>query len=332
MAKLAPTKFMLQLKDNLKEKRGISEATANKYLSQLVLLNEKNTFQNLGFLKRDKERIVDYLKEKELSTENGYLASIVSSLSLYKDQHLYKTIYSFYSNKLNEQIDKDKGIDRTHTSEKESDNWLTWDDVEKKHAELEKEVNKFKGDKSITAKNFEILVDYLVLSLYTLQAPRRNQDYMDAYILVRDTKSEDLEPEIKNYIDIPNERFIFNVYKTKKFYGVQTEPINEKMMEVLKIWLKFHPVLNGTSSGKKVREVKLFVNSQGTPQTVVNFITLRLNKIFKRKIGSTQMRKIYITSKLGSEYLELQREAESMGHSMNIVQTNYLKKDKIDKE
>jgi hypothetical protein len=322
--KIIPTKFMIELKDKMKADRDLTDSSANLYISNLVLLNEKKPFNNLGFLKKNKDLIIEHLSQYADSTEINYLTAIVVALSTVRDQHLYKTIYKFYSDLLKQKGEKMDGVDKAVMTPAQKENWLSWNDVESKWKELKAEVDKFKGDKSISRKNFETLVDYLVLSLYYLVPPRRNADYLSMYVLLRDVKSDDLEPEIKNYLDLQNEEFIFNQYKTAKFYGQQKEKIPEELMNVIRIWLKFHPTINGMP-GKKAREVKLFVNHEGVPQTLVNYITLRLNKIFGRKVASTLLRHIYITHKFGDEFEEMSKTASAMGHSLG-EQRDYAKK------
>jgi hypothetical protein len=318
--KMTPTPFMIKLKEDMKEQRGLADSTVNNYIANLCLLNKK-PFNNLGFLKRDKEAILEHLTQYSESTEQTYLSAIVSALSTHRDQHLYKTIYKFYSELLNEKLGKRDGEDKSKMSEAQKDNWISWDDVEKKWQELKAQVDKFKDDKSISKKNFETLVDYLVLSLYTLVPPRRNMDYLKMNILTREAK--DLDTDV-NYCDMVNEEFVFNVYKTAKFHKQQVEKIPEELMNVLRIWVKFHPSI-ATAVGKKPGQVKMFVSADGIPQTLVNFITLRLNKIFNRKVASTMLRHIYITHKFGDEFEEMARTASAMGHTVS-EQRDYSKK------
>lgn len=319
--KMTPTPFMLKLKDDMKEQRGIVDSTANTYIANLCLLNDKKPFNNLGFLKRNKDSIMEHLTQYAESTESNYLAAIVSALSTHKDQHLYKTIYKFYSEELNNKLGKRDEEDHSKMSEAQKDNWISWSDVENKWKELKVQVDKFKDDKSISRKNFEILVDFVVLSLYFLVPPRRNLDYLKMNILLRESK--DLETDM-NYCDMVNEEFIFNVYKTAKFHKQQVEKIPAELMEVLRIWVKFHPSLQG-SLGKKPGVIKMFVNVEGIPQTLVNFITLRLNKVFGRKVASTMLRHIFITHKFGDEFEEMAKTASAMGHSIS-EQRDYAKK------
>jgi hypothetical protein len=219
---------------------------------------------------------------------------------------------------LNKKLNKLDEEDTSAMTETQKKNWIEWKEVQTKWETLRDEVNTFKNSKSITKKNFDTLLDFVVLSLYVLIPPRRNKDFLFMYILLKPmTAEEKLEPEIKNYFDVENQQFIFNVYKTQKFYGQQVEDVPDDLFDILKIWIKFHPIINMNSAGRKPREVKLFVNHDGSPYTLVNFITLRLNKIFEKKVASTMLRHIYITHKFGPEFEELYKEAKNTAAKMS---------------
>lgn len=322
-ARITPTAFMEKLKANIIAERGIAETSANTYMANLVLLNEKQAFNNLGFLKKRKDEIMEHLTQYSDNTEMNYLSAIVSALSTHKDQHLYKTIYKFYRDALNEKLGKRDEVDTSVKTEAQKNNWLTWDEVRGKWNELKAEVEKFSKDKSISKARFELLLDYLVLSLYTLIPPRRNKDYLYMYVITRKDGTA-LEPELKNYLIMEDDEMVFNCYKTAKHYGAQVEKVPEDLMDVIRLWIKHHPLMMG--SGKKPSQVKLLVNIDGSPATLDNWITYRLNRIFEKKIGSTMLRHIFISHKFGSEYDEMVKTAKSMGHSVS-EQKDYIKKD-----
>jgi hypothetical protein len=65
-----------------------------------------------------------------------------------------------------------------------------------------------------------------------------------------------------------------------------------------------------------------------------NSLTRRLYKIFGRKIGSSMLRKLYLTDKYGDKMKqveeileEMKEDASAMGNSVATIQTNYIKKD-----
>ena len=79
------TEFMQSLAKELIEKKGVSESTANAYIKTLIILNDKNSFKTLSFL-RNKDVITAKIKEYAASTQKTVLASIVSTLSLVKEK------------------------------------------------------------------------------------------------------------------------------------------------------------------------------------------------------------------------------------------------------
>jgi integrase len=315
---------MISLKDELKEKRNLTDSTVNLYISLLSRMNEGASFNNLSFLKKRKNEIIDFVGQYEASTEKNYLTAAVAALSLYKDSHLYKTAFKFYEDKHRELLIKLGEIDPSIKTEKQANNWMNWKEVEEKWDELNEKVNSFKANKSITKAQFETLVDLLVLSLYVKMSPRRNGDFLNCYIILRPLTEGQKEPTIKNYLNYPEHEFEFNVYKTSKFYGRQNVKIEPELYSILSIWIKFHPLLTG--SGKKPAEVPLFVNSVGSRQISVNFITLRLNKIMGKKIGASMLRHIFITDKFSTQIEEMKETASEMGHSLE-EQRRYAKKD-----
>ena len=58
----------------------------------------------------------------------------------------------------------------------------------------------------------------------------------------------------------------------------------------------------------------------------INDITNLLNKIFQKKIGSSMLRKLYLTNKYGKMKNELEVSAENMGTSVSTISNVYLKK------
>jgi len=320
MSGMRTTEFMIQLAHQLIHGREVAESTANQYLQSLYSLNDKKPFNNLAWLKKT-EDIEKRLAEFAPSTQRGYVAAIVSVLTPNKDKTAYKKLYQHYYDIMM------KGSKEAHETkpegktDKQKDNWLDWADVDKKKNELKDECQKFVSRKHITPAEYDTLLKYVVLSLYTNIQPRRNQDYMDMYIV---KKWDDSLPKDKNYLDntkSPKE-FIFNKYKTAKKYGEQKIEIpntsEAPLGDALLMYFKHHPLLNA-----KTKEAKFLVGHDGTPLTSVNAITRILNKIFGKKIGSSMLRHIWITGKYGALKSEMKKDADAMGHSVAEQQNVY---------
>ena len=315
------TEFMLQLARSLITERKITESSANAYIKVLYAMNDKKAFKNLTFLKAV-DAIDTKIKTYAESTQRAITASIVSVLSLYKDKATFKKPYEhFYAEMMKGTKEANAEAGKNEKTETQKTNWISWADVEKKKRELVEEVEKFKDAPELKVREYETLLQLLVLSLYTDIAPRRNQDYLDMYIV---KKHNAKMPTDKNYLDVASKKFIFNKYKTAKKYGAQTEEIPATLFERIELYLSKHPLWKAGRKG--TAPIKFLVTAGGEPIVALNAITRILNKIFDKKIGATMLRHIYISDKFGNTLEDMKKTATGMGHSLN-VQRDYIKKD-----
>ncbi len=311
------TEYMLKLAKDLQEKKNTTESTSDAYIRTLVLLNDKQPFKSLLFLKKT-DNIMDKIKDYALSTRKNIIATIASVLSLY-NQPGYKKTYTFYSDKLKEchtELDEKRG-DTLNKTEKETKNWVEWEDVEKKRDELKKAIEGFQSQKSVTLQQYDTLMAYLILCLYTYVPPRRNQDYQEMWV-VRDWK--ETMPKDRNYLDLHGQRFIFNKYKTAKSSGEQIIDIpDNELRDAIVFYLKHNP--HYRASKNKSNEYRFLVKADGTPLTVVNAITRILNKVFGKNIGSSMLRHSYLSKKYGSVMEDMKEDAAAMAHGMDVQKT-----------
>jgi hypothetical protein len=310
--------FMIQLTKDLVEKKQVAESSASLYIRNLWTLNNKQPFNNLSFL-RDTGAVEEKLNAFADSTRKTYLASIVSVLSLYKDKPTYKKIYTHYHEKMMSKASEMRNNESTEKTEKQKDNWISWEEVNKVKTELATAVKEFAGQKLITPQQYNTLLAFVVLSLYTDVPPRRNQDYSDMFVV---GQWKDTMDKTKNYYDVAGKRFIFNKYKTAKKYGTQIVDIKDTpvLQDILTIFLKHHPLHKGKIT--KTTEFRFLAYSDGSPLSAVNSITRILNKVFGKKVGSSMLRHIYLSDKY--DIKEMEKDAEAMGHSVE-EQKKYMK-------
>jgi hypothetical protein len=285
------SEFMLNLQKRLIEERKVAESTANQYLQTLWSLNGKKPFNNLAWAKKadDVKAIINtYAK----STQLNQMAVLTTALSLFADKATYKKPYTFWRDTMLEY--KKELSDNTIPHEKtdtQEENWISWEDIQKKKSGLKEETSSFSSTKHITPAQYDKLLQYVVLSLYTDNPPRRNQDYLDMYVVKK--LSKDAENN-RNYYDLSTHKFIFNKYKTAKTYGQQIVDVSSELQNVIAEYLKHHPL-----SKTKQKEYRFLVKQDGSNLNSVNSITRILNKIFGKKVGSSMLRHIYISSKYG---------------------------------
>lgn len=296
--------YMMELHKELKEKRNIADSTASQYLRTLYSLNSELPFKNLAWLKKIPSieiRLENYAE----STQKSMISVIVSALSLYKEGS-YKKIYLYWYNRM---MGNKQEIDSSKKTDKQAQNWLNWDIVKAHEKRLEDEVLQIK---KVGLSEWNVILSYMVLSLYTKFSPRRNQDYQ--YMLVV-KKPEQAKSKTENYYVIDTNEFIFNKYKTSKTYGEQKFEVPDDLAQVIKLYLKAHP---NTKKGA----YQFLVNFDGSPLQSINAITRILNKIFGKKIGVSMLRHIFLSNMLDID--EMKQTADEMGHSLNM-QREYVK-------
>jgi integrase len=320
MLEMETTDFMLQLARQLIADRNVAESTATAYIKTLYQLNDRQAFKNLTFIK-NVEAMMEKIASYAESTQRAIFATIVSVLSLYKDKPTFKKVYKIYYDKMMEFNRVAKETDAKHEkSEKQMANWISWEEIENTKKQIGDEVAQFK--KTITPTQYEKVLQYLVLSLYTDVQPRRNQDYLDMYIVKR---WSDKMPTDKNYLDLAGKRFIFNKYKTSRKYGTQTVEIPDVLWTVVGAYLARHPLWKGVVK-RQNNPIKLLVGADASPIVAVNAITRLLNRVFGKKIGSSMLRHIYLSDKYKDTVDEMKADADAMGHSVG-QQRAYVKRD-----
>jgi len=314
------TKYKSDLEKKFNDKN-ISGNSIKLYIRNLEKLNNDEPLKNLNFLSPMTD-IINKLTKYKPNTFRGYLISICSVLHMQTTKK-FKTLYNEYYDllmKTNKDLkDKEKLQEKTKTQE---DNWITWNDVSKRHEELKDMVDTFKNSKELNKHKYDILLEYVILSLYFFTPPKRNQDWSLMNIIYKAT------PDLvttHNYLDYSTQKFIFNKYKTSKTKGELIEDIPDKLMSVINLYLKFHPLLKGKKITKNTNEPFL-VFYDGSDFKSINSITRILNKIFDKKIGSSMLRHIYVTDKFGDNVKQMKETANSMGHSVETQIDTYIKK------
>jgi len=301
--------FIDNLKQKLTEKK-LSPSSINLYIRNLEKLNDNDQFKNFNFLKKI-DVIIDKLNKYKNNTKRSYFISIVSALST---EPKHKKLYDKYYKMM---MDINTTIKQTPTdikSEAQEKNWIEWDDVKEKYNNLLEDVKKL--PKKLKNENqYNVLLNFVILSLYVLIPPRRNSDYQK----MNAVKGINITEKTRNYYDVDADTFTFNVYKTANTHGQQIEEIPKELQDVLHLYLKHHPLIKS-----KKYDVPFLVYYNGTPLDKINSITYILNKIFGRKIGSSMLRHIYLSYKYGNITDEMKQDATSMGHNTQ-TQKDYIK-------
>jgi hypothetical protein len=297
--------------ENILMSEGLTENTASQYVKRLMLLNNGKKFTSIAFLRKSKD-IMEYMRDDKkfsASSMESYLGMIISVLKKLpsKMNEKARKQYEEILEKPDEYFTK---RDRTVKTENQEKSWLDKETFEKYVDEArEKGLTASRKTKVFTTRDYNAVLEYFLISLYTLLPPRRNKDYQ----LMK------IDTEEGNRLDTKTKEFIFTDYKTSGKYGEQKLDLNEypEFLKVLKIYMKRRP--------NETDDLLVFHDGKGFTQT--NTITRLLNKIFGgNKVGSTAIRSMYLTSKYGGEQNEeMKKDADQMGHSIQTQQTAYVK-------
>ena len=319
-------KFTETLKNKIKEKRDIRDSTLNAYIFNINKLHKlmfDKDVENLKFL-NDKNKVMETLKEKKLSTIKSYLASIVVSLMSFDEN---EDLIKYYRDKM-EDLSKqfnDEMLEQKK-SQSQNNNWVSLDKLQKvmrkyRNELVEKKIF-HKEPNSLTNKEFDLLQKWVVSSLYVIDdanPPLRNNYSMKVVSQKEYNELSDNDKQNDNYlINKSRNKKIFSLgnYKTSGKYGTKLIDVSKKLNSVLNIWLKFNTSEFLLLNSKKQRMSN-------------NSLTKFLNKTFeptgKKNISSSLIRHIFITTKFPPNLSEKEDISSKMLHSVD-EQTKYSKK------
>lgn len=288
------TPFMNSIYSRFMTEKKITESSAREYIRRLVIANCEQPFNSLTFL-NSKPKVMECLKDYKLNTKKSILASIVSVARLVGNEKLAKL---YYEDMMGAVVAPSN--DKTET---QKENWIEWNDI-----------IQLKNDLHSKMDSWESRMKYFLVCLYTDIPPRRNMDFIKMDVVL---KYHDDLPKEKNYLSLQDNEMIFNVYKTSKNYGQQKLEISSELRKSLDEYIKHHPL-------KRMKQYPLLVNTFGGSYQTSGAITIMLNRIFKKKVGASMLRHIYLSNKYGSELKEMKEDSKAMGHSLN-EQRDYIK-------
>lgn len=322
--------FTTSLVEKLKE-RGLTDSSVSLYVRNLEKLNGNKGINNLNFLKKYAD-IMERLKAYKGNTQRGFLISIVSSLSSFKGERGIDALLKRYYKAM---IDLNKSLnDANHNglkTESQNANWIDWTDVEHIYDGLRDNTTQMSSP--ITEGEYNRLLDLVVLSLYVLNPPRRNSDYMNMKVVSAFTPEVSEALSGNNILDWNGKRFIFRNYKTSKKHGETIIPIPKELYEILAVYFEKKGILRRLQApAKKTKKdtqvfIEPFLTLWNDKPFMINSITRILNRIFGKKIGSSMLRHIYTTKKFGKQLAEQKEVAEQMGHTVGEMNQTYIKED-----
>lgn len=279
----------------------ISDSSIKTYVSSLTSLYKRVYGTGDLDIKKfnDSKTVLEYLKDMPASRRKSVLASLVVITNGNEDyrKQMQEDIYEYQ-----------KDIQKQTKNEKQTAYWLEPAEIDAKLNELKDEAMLLFKKKNLNMNDLQAIQNWVLLSLYWLQIPRRSLDYCKMK-----WKGEMTDKD--NTYELKKGVFTFVQYKTARVHGIQHLTAPKVLKAIMTKWLKKNPY-----------DTVLF-DSQGhalTPTT----LNQRLNKIFGKKLSTSGLRHIFLSSKY-SDIIDLEKKLNDdlgkMGSSHMVAQNYVLK-------
>jgi len=255
-------------------------------------------YENIDDLDKNPKNIIEFLKEKYESI-NG-LKTRLSALFVITDNKAYHTDMMTNITKYNEETNKQE------KNEKQKENWMTAEQIENIYDHMETNIKPLWKKKDLSIKELMKIQDFVILSLFTLIPPRRAMDFVEFKINNIDTNKDNF---------IKGNSLVFNTYKTSSQKGQQKIQIPKDLKSLLNKYIK---LISDKSD-------YLLFNNKIEQLSIPNF-TLRLNKIFGKKVSVNMLRHIYLSEKHADNLKEMENDFSKMGSSLKQSKV-YIKND-----
>lgn len=272
------------------------------------IMKKLNLNFNIETILNNMNKIFNYIINSNyaISTKRDYLIIFSLILKKYNYTDAYKIVYDEV---LKYSKEHNKNEYKQCLDENEQKNYIKYDELLIKVNDLITEYNK--------NKNFKNMFKLLLLSLYVLLPPLRN-DYNDLIIIHNDYEDD----KKRNFLLINNNNYyvIINKDKVIKKHGRGEIPImNETLKTILNIY--FDEYANNN--------IYLFQNKNNTPYTKRQ-IQHYINSYFKnvnKTLTIYNLRSAYISNFYINNLDVLSRDelADTMRHSRQTAEINYCK-------
>ena len=306
-----------------KKRPKLKKSSIENYIRNVKKLNGNNEIKSLDFLNNPDDLIEKLKKDENRVTKDttirNYLTSALVVLDALDDNSKdelikkYQKILKEYAEKINlKYISNEK-------NEKESKNWLSFDELKEIQKDYEKKVNEMDLNKKnhITPKNNKTLLYYLISSLYTLHVPLR----LDWANMHYTKNKKDTEDKSKNWFfdkGTYSKIIYLNDYKTQKKFGNVEMKLDKELSKIINLYRKFN-------TGDY-----FLLNSRGFRMSQ-NSLSKMIPQVFKKgnkTINLNMIRKSKTSSVIDVEQMKKEQQlAKDMLHSQSIQQTVYAKKD-----
>ena len=318
-----------KLTDRIQNHRDCKRSSARVYASNLGRIHReflpKTTYnQNLKWLHDNSDSLLTKLKKvQNLNTQRNLLAASLVALDLTNGTKK-RAAYVKQIGVLNKK--KEAAASSGEMTEKQASKYIDWKKIVKLRRLLARTVRlaRYYQRKHITKTDFQLLQQNLVLHLYTLMPPVRN-DWSTVRFLTEAGWSALSEKDKQSTNNLVMARGGYRIYwadyKTQKKHGVIMQMLPKQLQTLLKKHIKLLK--------DRYDENYLLWSQNGTRMTrnsLTKFLQRLFYKHFRKKISTSALRSIFLTHKFDKKVLEDARTtARAMHHTPNVARDFYVK-------
>ena len=313
-------------KDNLmetlkKSRPNAKESTIKMYSSNLLKLQKLMDTDNFKFLEKP-DNVKDKVSELHFTTQRNYYNAVIVYLMAVRDKKEDPLIEDYVEirDTLNKKYEDEQATGVI--SDKQKNNFVDISEVNNMINDMATEIKnrKIKKKEDLTPKDKSLLQSYILFNIYTRLPMRNDLAGMEAINKRAYNKLSEEDKKEKNYLVVnKNKMFmVLNNYKTSAKYKELDIDIPKDLEKLLRLYIR----INGMGV--------LFKSSTGKPLSRNALSQLLLKETKKRmgkSISTTMLRKIYLSSKYGKVKEEMEKDAKVMGHSTEVAQSVYIKKE-----
>jgi hypothetical protein len=300
------------------QKPNLKPVSIKRYVANLnKLRRDVDGDDEFKFLE-DREKVSEYLNKKSDSTKKAYLNAVIVFLQATNGDDKLIKYYQSPRDTLNE--DYKKQVADNVPTEKEKEKLITLDEWDELIEKLDKLTATFytKSPNALTKTEYNTML-FLLINCIHRHIPLRN-DYSNMKVVrtkreANQYLAKDPEHNVLLLSRMFKQIYLVN-YKTAGTYGTKVIPMPAPIVSCVMRFLR-------VSKNNKW----LISNFKGNPLSTTEyskFLISNFEKYTGKKIGSSTLRKIYLSGKYGGVLEDMKQDAHNMCHSVG-TQKIYIK-------
>ena len=277
------------LSEHLKEKRSTLSASSIKTYTSILSSLYGKVFGNSDDIDpkkfEDTEKILGHLHGLPPNKRKTILSALVCVTEDKKYRELMLEDIQSYN----------KDLSKQEKTPEQEESWISQGDVKTVFDKLQTNANLLYKKKEPTPKDLQQIQDYIIMSVLSgvFIAPRRSLDNVSF-------KIKNINDKEDNFLS--KNQFVFNKYKTAKYYNEQRVDVPIQLKNIIVKWIKINPT-----------DFLLFDSNQNALTSVK--LNQRLVRILGHKTSVNILRHSYLTSKFGDQ-IDKNKEMEDVSSEM----------------